>query len=96
MDMQGLLVARQGHPGPLQPPGPWKAGSSVLGDGASEEKTCTETAVFQLPSQPGERSNMNRDGRALRAPRAAKPLPGPLTQGRKRGSCPLSPAPLVE
>ena len=29
------------------------------------------TSVFQLPSQPGQCSDMNRDGRALRAPRAA-------------------------
>lgn len=68
--MQGLLVAREGQPGPLHPYGPWKAGSRVLGDGVGE-KTCTEISVFQLPSQPGECSNVNKDGRALRAPRAA-------------------------
>ncbi|KAB1269310.1 hypothetical protein Cadr_000013280 [Camelus dromedarius] len=83
VDMQGLLVAREGQPGPLHPYGPWKAGSRVLGDGVGE-KTCTEISVFQLPSQPGP-------------PGRPKPLPGPLTQGRKKAVRPPSPsAPFVD
>lgn len=63
--------------------GVWKAGSSVLGNRVSEEETCTRPRCSSFP--PSRVNVQTRTGMAGHSepPGWPKPLPGPLTQGRK-------------